>query len=158
MLGLCCDLKPSLVVVHWLLMLATSLVTQHGLWGSGSAVGVCGLSCSATCGIFPDQESNPRPPALTGGFLTTGPPGKSYWVLFNFSRIDVPICPLTNNVWVPIFLRLVSWCGQTFFLTLIKWHFALYMSLVFLCQSLMLVIVDLQGLGSCYKSCGEAER
>ena len=26
-------------------------------------------------GIFPTQGSNPRPPALTGGFFTTVPPG-----------------------------------------------------------------------------------
>ena len=32
-----------------------------------------GLSCSATCGIFPD----PRPPVLAGRFLITGPRGKS---------------------------------------------------------------------------------
>ena len=35
-----------------------------------------GLSCSAACGIFPDQGSNPVSPALAGGFLTTVPPGK----------------------------------------------------------------------------------
>ena len=29
------------------------------------------------CGIFPDQGSNPCSPALAGGFLATGPPGKS---------------------------------------------------------------------------------
>ena len=33
-----------------------------------------GSSCSAACGVFPDQGSNPRP--LQGGFLTTGPPSK----------------------------------------------------------------------------------
>ena len=37
---------------------------------------VHGLSCSVACGILPDQESNPCPPALAGGFLTTAPPGK----------------------------------------------------------------------------------
>ena len=36
-----------------------------------------GLSCSAACGIFPDEGSNPVCPALAGGFLTTAPPGKS---------------------------------------------------------------------------------
>ena len=40
------------------------------------------LSCSAPCGIFLDQESNPSPgfkpksPALAGRFLTTRPPWK----------------------------------------------------------------------------------
>ena len=35
------------------------------------------LSCSAACGIFPDQGSNMCPPALAGRFLTTAPPRKS---------------------------------------------------------------------------------
>ena len=40
---------------------------------TGSTAVADGLSCSVACGIFPDQGS----PALTGGFLATGPPGKS---------------------------------------------------------------------------------
>ena len=32
------------------------------------------------CGIIPDQISNPSP-ALASGFLTTGPPRKSYLFL-----------------------------------------------------------------------------
>ena len=41
------------------------------------------LSCSAACGIFPDQGSNPFvSPALAGVFLTTVPPGKSYVTVF----------------------------------------------------------------------------
>ena len=38
-------------------------------------------SCSATCGIFPDQGLNPCP-ALAGRFLTTRPPGKSHILHF----------------------------------------------------------------------------
>ena len=37
---------------------------------------VHGLSCSAACGISPDQLVEPASPALQGRFLTTGPPGK----------------------------------------------------------------------------------
>ena len=37
---------------------------------------VHGLSCSAACGISPDQLIEPASPALQGRFLTTGPPGK----------------------------------------------------------------------------------
>ena len=44
---------------------------------------VHGLSCSAACGIFPDQGSNPVSPALVGGFLTIVPPGKSFCPFFN---------------------------------------------------------------------------
>ena len=45
-------------------------------WAPEWGLSTCGhgLSCSAACGIFPDQGSNP---ALADGFLTTGPPGKS---------------------------------------------------------------------------------
>ena len=36
-----------------------SVVVAAGLWSTGSIVGVRWLSCSTTCGIFPDQGSNP---------------------------------------------------------------------------------------------------
>ena len=42
---------------------------EHGLSGW-----VHGLSCSAACGIFQGQGSNPCPSVLVGGFSTTGPP------------------------------------------------------------------------------------
>ena len=38
-----------------------SVVVAHGLWSAGSVVVVHGLSCSAACGLFPDQSSNPCP-------------------------------------------------------------------------------------------------
>jgi len=38
---------------------------------------VHGLSYPVACGIFPEQGTEPVPPALSGGFLTTGPPEKS---------------------------------------------------------------------------------
>ena len=43
---------------------------------AGSVVVARRLSCSEACGIFLDQRANPSP-VLAGGFLTTGPPGKS---------------------------------------------------------------------------------
>ena len=43
----------------------------------GSVVVASRLSCPMACGNFLDQGSNPMSPALAGGFLTTGPPGKS---------------------------------------------------------------------------------
>ena len=37
-----------------------------------------GLSCPVACGILvPQPGIDPTSPALEGGFLTTGPPGKS---------------------------------------------------------------------------------
>ena len=37
------------------------VVVACRLWSAGSVVVAHGLSCSATCGIFPDQGLNPRP-------------------------------------------------------------------------------------------------
>ena len=64
------------VVMCRLLIVVASLVAEHGalqLWHMGLVVVTCGLqslgsvviahglSCSSTCGIFLDQESNPCP-------------------------------------------------------------------------------------------------
>ena len=86
-LGLHCFTKFSLVVasggyslvaVHRLLIAVASLAAEHGLQSTQSSVVVAyGLSCLVTCGIFLDQGLNPASPALAGGFLTTGPPGRS---------------------------------------------------------------------------------
>ena len=56
----------SLVVasggLHGLLIAVASLVAEYGLLGAWASVVVAqGLSCSAACGIFPDQGSNPCP-------------------------------------------------------------------------------------------------
>ena len=45
----------SLVVVCSLLTAVASLVAKHRLWSMGSVVAAPGLSCSAACGIIPDQ-------------------------------------------------------------------------------------------------------
>ena len=48
---------------------------------------MCRLSCSAACGILvPWPGVKPAPPALEGGFLTAGPPGKSP-VLLNLLKL-----------------------------------------------------------------------
>ena len=56
-------------VVHGLLIALASLVTEHGLWihrlqqsqHEGSVVVLHGLSCSAACGMFPNEGSNTCP-------------------------------------------------------------------------------------------------
>ena len=53
-------------------LLLRSTSSRH----AGSVIVVHGPSCSAVCGIFPDQGSNPCPPALAGRLSTTAPPGK----------------------------------------------------------------------------------
>ena len=50
-----------------------SIVSARGLQGAGSVVVVHGLSCSAACRIFPDQESNLSPESA-GRFSSTVPP------------------------------------------------------------------------------------
>ena len=51
-----------IVVVRRLLIAVASLVAEHGLYGTWASVLMAhGLSCSAACGIFPEQGSNPCP-------------------------------------------------------------------------------------------------
>ena len=44
-----------------------------------SVAEVHGLRCSEACGIFPDQGSKLFP-ELVGGFFTTEPPGKPFFL------------------------------------------------------------------------------
>ena len=73
-LSSCSEWGSSLVAVHGLLIPMASLVTEHGLWvaqasvvaapdrwSTGAVVEAHGPSCSAACGIFLDQGSNPCP-------------------------------------------------------------------------------------------------
>ena len=58
-------------------LLSSCGVQAQYLRQTGSLVAVLGLSCPAACGILvPRQGIEPMSPALEGGFLTTGPPGK----------------------------------------------------------------------------------
>ena len=69
----------SLVVVCRLLVAVASLVADHRLHSvQASEVEAHDLSCPAACGILvPGLGIEPVSPVLAGGFLTTGPPGKS---------------------------------------------------------------------------------
>ena len=80
---------PLFITVHGPLTIAASLVGSTGSRCAGSVVVAHRPSCSAACGNFPDQSSNPCPlhwqadsqplrhqGSLAGGFLTTAPPGK----------------------------------------------------------------------------------
>ena len=58
------------------------LLQSTGSRRAGSVVVAHGRSCSAACGIFPDQGSNPVSPALAGRLSTTAPPGKPPILLF----------------------------------------------------------------------------
>ena len=56
-LGLCCSTQ--------------AFSSCDGLSSCSSVAAVHGLSRPWACGIFPDQGSNPCPPALAGGFFNT---------------------------------------------------------------------------------------
>ena len=71
----------SLVVVHELLIVVTSLVDHKRYSMGGSVVVLHRLSCSAACAIFPDQGSNPSS-ALAGRRFTTKPPMVSQVLTF----------------------------------------------------------------------------
>ena len=71
------------------------LLRSTGSRRAGSVVVAHGPSCSAACGVLPDQGSNPCPlhwqadsqplrhqGSPAGGFLTTEPPGKPTWSYF----------------------------------------------------------------------------
>ena len=69
---------PTVVVSlaeHGLSGTHASVVAAPGLQSTGSVVAGHGFSCSAACGSFPDQGSNPSP-ALASGFFTTESAGK----------------------------------------------------------------------------------
>ena len=57
----CGEWGPLFIAVHGPLTVAASLVRSTGSRYAGSAVVAHGPSCSAACGIFPDQGSNPCP-------------------------------------------------------------------------------------------------
>ena len=56
-------LRRVFVAVRGLLIAVASPVVERGLQSTGSAVVAPGPSCSAACGILPDQGSNPCAPA-----------------------------------------------------------------------------------------------
>ena len=83
----------------------------------GSVVAAHGLSCSAACGILVTQPGIvPASPALEGGFLTTGPPGKFpshvfylYILSFPFHLADSP--HTFDDPWVTSHLYIGALCG-----------------------------------------------
>ena len=65
----CCSVQASLAVAH-------AGVSSRA---RGLVVAVQGLRCLGACGILvPQPGIEPSSPALEDGFLTPGPPGKSF--------------------------------------------------------------------------------
>ena len=57
----CSERGPLFIAVRRPLTIAASLVASTGSRRAGSAIVAHGSSCSAACGIFPDQGLNPCP-------------------------------------------------------------------------------------------------
>ena len=62
---------------------------------------VHGLSCSVACGNLPRPGHKPVCPALAGGFLTTVPPEKSPFMVFDGAQSYQFLCPMTTLILVP---------------------------------------------------------
>jgi len=70
--------KKKLFWLHWVFIAACT----------GSVIVAAGLSFNATCGILvPQLGAEPGYPALEGGFLATGPQGKSQPSVFLASEM-----------------------------------------------------------------------
>ena len=79
------------MLIYLIYLAASSLscfMQYLSLWHSASLVTVHGLNCSEPHGILvPGPGIEPMSPALQGGFLTTGPPGRS---LEKFLKLSMP--------------------------------------------------------------------
>ena len=66
--------------LQWLLLLQSTGSRRRGLSS-------CGAWAQLLCGMedLPGPGMEPVSLALAGGFLTTGPPGKSSWIFFKSS-------------------------------------------------------------------------
>ena len=84
----------------WWLLFFRSMNTRC----TGSVVEVLRLSCSMACGILVLQLGiEPMSPALAGGFLTTGPPGKTSKIIF----VILVLSCIASEVWFGSFCLLI---------------------------------------------------
>ena len=105
--GLSCGMQDLRCSMWNLLLWCTGSLVQCGLLSScgtraleraGSVVAAYGPSCPMACGILvPQLGIEPLSPALEGGFLTTGPPGKSPGFFFFLMRDYCPRLGYSNQ-------------------------------------------------------------
>ena len=73
------------------------------LQSADSVVAPCGLSCPAGCGILvPTPGIKPMTPALEGGFLITGPPGKSLAQFYFRPSLLLCVSPVKDRNSLPL--------------------------------------------------------
>jgi len=96
----CGTQDPHCVTWDLSLRCTDSLVVEHGLQSAqASLAGAHGLSYSGACGILvPRPGIKPVSPALQGGFLTTGPPGKSPQFFLLHSNAVTTMCVFSRSV------------------------------------------------------------
>ena len=90
---------PLFIVLRRPLTIAASLVGSTGSKRAGSVVVAHGPSCSAACGIFPDQGSNPCPLHWQADSQSLCHPG-SPWAYFLEGRIEIN-CGLWSRLILP---------------------------------------------------------
>ena len=84
--------RLSLVAVDGLLVVVAFISLQStGSRHTGSVVVLHRFICPMACGIFPEQGSNPCPPALAGRLLTTRPPGELSLHFFSDGFAEVAV-------------------------------------------------------------------
>ena len=68
----------------WASVVVARRLSSCGLWALECRLSSCGARALLLCGIWdlPGPGLDPMSPALAGGFLTTGPPGKPYMTVF----------------------------------------------------------------------------
>ena len=68
----------------WASVVVARRLSSCGLWALECRLSSCGARALLLCGIWdlPGPGLDPISPALAGGFLTTGPPGKPYMTVF----------------------------------------------------------------------------
>ena len=96
----CGTQDPHCVTWDLSLQCTDSLVVERGLQrAQASLAGAHGLSYSGACGILvPRPGIKPVSPALQGGFLTTGPPGKSPQFFLLHSNAVTTMCVFSRSV------------------------------------------------------------
>ena len=117
---------------------------------AGSVIVAHGPSCSTACGIFPDQGSNPCPPALAGRFSTTAPPGKppvcmflcghTFSVVPVFSHFESEILYQTFTFGQSDWWKMLASCFSVYFLIMSWTSFHIY---IFICRNDLFISISL---------------
>ena len=82
------------------------------------------LSCSKACGILVLPRIKPMSPALQGGFLTTGPPGKLLDHIFNSKDLQQKFYSFDPYTWLwLIFFKKGTFSYLAFYKPYIKGYF-----------------------------------